>query len=166
MQHGQRKGQQYGFSLIIQALVLCQLCGCSQPPEPPPAPEDNAKAGEPLRVLVVDDPLLAEAVQLQWRARADGDIEVQQMSADELVDPRRKRLAADAVIYPSGLIGELAERNWIAPIAKDVFNGEDFGRRDIFDQIRQREIVWGEQVFAVPLGSPQLMLIYDVDQFQ
>jgi ABC-type glycerol-3-phosphate transport system substrate-binding protein len=117
-------------------------------------------------LLVVDDPSLAEAVQLQWRARAEGDIEVQQMSADELVDARRNRLAADAVIYPSGLIGELAERNWIVPIGEDVFNGPEFGRRDIFDQIRQREIVWGEQVFAVPLGSPQLTLLYNIRQFQ
>lgn len=165
MEHGQRKTQRCS-ALQLQALVLCLLAGCSQPDEPPPAPADDPSAGEPLRVLIVDDPALAEAVQLQWRARAEGEIEVLQKSAEELVDPRRKRLAADVVIYPNGLIGELAERDWIVPIAKDVFNGPEFGRRDIFDQVHQREVVWGEQAYAVPLGSPQLTVMYDAERLQ
>jgi multiple sugar transport system substrate-binding protein len=166
VQHGQPSGERVAVFLMIHALVLTLVCGCSQPPEPPPSPDDRVEASQPLRVIVVDDPGLAEAVQLQWQARAEGEIEVRQMSVDELLDARRKRLGADAVIYPSGLIGELAERDWIVPIAKDVFNGPEFGRRDILEQIRQHEIVWGERVFAVPLGSPQLTLIYDAERFR
>jgi multiple sugar transport system substrate-binding protein len=109
---------------------------------------------------------LAEAVQRQWQARAEGQLEVRNLSSEELCDPRRKRLAADAVIYPSGLIGELAERGWIAPLSEDALGAPEFGRRDIFDHLRQHEIMWGEQVYAVPLGSPPLTLIYRPDVFE
>jgi ABC-type glycerol-3-phosphate transport system substrate-binding protein len=124
-----------------------------------------------LRLLVVDDPGLADAVERQWRARAEGEIEVRQMTTEELLGERRRRLATDAVVYPSGLIGELAERGYIVSIADDVVNdraesGPRFARRDIFELIRQREITWGEHVYAVPLGSPTLVLFYRRDLFE
>ncbi|MCU0983176.1 MAG: extracellular solute-binding protein, partial [Pirellulaceae bacterium] len=88
------------------------------------------------------------------------------LESAELGDPRRKRLAADAVIYPSGLIGELAERGWIVPLSDDSIGSPEFARRDIFDLLRQHEIMWGDQVYAVPLGSPALTLIYRPDMFE
>jgi len=126
-------------------------------------------------LVVVDDAPLAEAVDREWRARAEGGIEVRQMASSDLLKDRKRPLAADAIIYPSGLIGELAVRDLIVPIASDVVNdrgvgGEDtnqprFARRDIFELIRQRDIVWGEQVYAVPLGSPTFVLFYRRDVF-
>jgi multiple sugar transport system substrate-binding protein len=117
-------------------------------------------------LIVVDDPALAEAIQQQWKARAEGELEVRKLESAELGDPRRKRLAADAVIYPSGLIGELAERGWIVPLSDDSIGSPEFARRDIFDLLRQHEIMWGDQVYAVPLGSPALTLIYRPDMFE
>jgi len=155
---------------IIAAALLALLCGCPANEVPTPAPKPP-EAQKPLRLLVVDDPGLAEAVERQWRARAEGGIEMRQMTADELLDKRRGRLGADAVVYPSGLIGELAERRLIVSIGDDVVNdkaesGPRFARRDIFELIRQREIAWGEQVYAVPLGSPTLVLFYRRDILQ
>jgi len=155
--------------LVLALLVLS--CGCPTKDDvPPPAPKPR-EAPKPLRLLVVDDPGLAEAVGRQWRARAEGEIEVRQVTTEELLDKRRRRLGADAVVYPSGLIGELAERQLIVSIADDVVNdkgesGPRFARRDIFELIRQREITWGEQVYAVPLGSPTLVLLYRQDIFE
>ncbi|MCU0980796.1 MAG: hypothetical protein MUF25_16730, partial [Pirellulaceae bacterium] len=92
----------------MAALALA-VCGCPGQPPSPPAPT-VAQPATPLQLIVVDDPALAEAIQQQWKARAEGELEVRKLESAELGDPRRKRLAADAVIYPSGLIGELAER--------------------------------------------------------
>lgn len=141
------------------------VCGCpGQRPSPPE--ETGVQPVTPLQLIVVDDRALAEAVQQQWKARAEGELDVRNMTAAELGDPSRKRLAADAVIYPSGLIGELAERGWIAPLSDDTIGSPEFARRDIFDHLRQHEILWGEQVYAVPLGSPTLTLIYRTDIFE
>lgn len=142
------------------------LCGCPRPVEQAAPPETSPTHQPPLRVLVVDDAGLAMAVERQWRARAEGEIEVRQLSTAELLDPRRKRLAADAVIYPAGLIGELAERELIVPISDDVLGSPEFARRDIFDLLRQAEMTWGERTFAVPFGSPQLTLLYRRDIFE
>ncbi|NLF72680.1 MAG: extracellular solute-binding protein [Candidatus Anammoximicrobium sp.] len=148
--------------LGLGALSL-SFCGC--PGTSSPTADQATPAGpvEPLRLVVVDDPGLAEAVQRQWQARAEGALEVRRMTSEEICDPRRKRLAGDAVIYPSGLLGELAERGWISPLSDDVLDSSEFARRDIFDHLRQHEIKWGDQVYAAPLGSPPLMLVYRPD---
>jgi multiple sugar transport system substrate-binding protein len=153
----------YGGHPLWMAVWALVVCGC---PTAPPPQETDASTALPLRLIVVDDPELGAAIQQQWNARAEGALELRPMSSQELIDPRRKRLAADAVIYPSGLIGELAEREWIAPLPDEALDLPDFARRDIFDHLRQREIVWGDQVFAVPLGSPPLLLIYRPDVFE
>lgn len=147
------------------AAVALAVCGCPGQPTPPPAQTDSQPAS-PLRLIVVDDKALAAAVQQQWQARAEGELEVRELTAAELCDPGRKRLAADAVLYPSGLIGELAERGWIAPLSDDAVAAPDLARRDIFAHLRQHETMWGDQVYAVPLGSPSLLVIYRPDLFE
>lgn len=147
------------------AALAVAMCGCPAAPLPPPE-ETDVPAAVPLRLIVVDDLELGAAVQEQWNARAEGELEVRHLSSQEIADPRRKRLSADAVIYPSGLIGELAERDWIAPLTDEALGMPEFARRDIFDHLRQRETVWGDQVLAVPLGSPPLMVIYRPDVFE
>ncbi len=155
----------WGFLVRIAAgfLLGSVLSGCSvDQPEPEPVP---ARPALPIRVLVVDDPGLAEAIERQWRARAETEIELMEATAEELLDTQQAGIAADAVIYPSGMLGELAERRRITPLPPREVNSPEFGRRDIFDLIRQQEIVWGRQVYAVPLGSPVLTLIYRRDLF-
>lgn len=154
------------WRILGWAALSLAVCGC--PHTAPPAPDQGSTAepATPLRLVVVDDPGLAEAVDRQWQARAEGKLEVRNLKSGELGDPRRKRLAADAVIYPSGLIGELAERGWIAPLSNDAVNSSEFARRDIFDHLRQHEIKWGEEAYAVPLGSPTLTLLYRPDLFE
>ncbi|MCL4201957.1 MAG: extracellular solute-binding protein [Pirellulaceae bacterium] len=150
---------------LLLAVVFLFLTGCPRRTEAPPGNTDARRATEPLTVLIVDDPPLAEAVERQWAARADGELRIQQTTSDQLTAEQHRSIAADAVIFPSGLMGELAERNLISAIPAGTVNSPEFGRRDIFDLIRQTEIVWGEQIFAVPLGSPVLTLLYRQDIF-
>ncbi len=152
----------YGF-FYVGLCLLIGLVGCTvDEPEPPTPP---LRPAPPLRVLVIDDPGLGEAIGRQWRARAETDIEILEPTTEELLETPQAGLAADAVIYPSGLLGELAERRLISPLPGREVNSPEFGRRDIFDLIRQQEIVWGQHVYAVPLGSPVLTLIYRRDIF-
>lgn len=155
----------FGRRRFWMAALALAVCGC--PGTPPDLTEtQDAPTAVPLRLIVVDDLELGKAIQQQWKARAEGELEIRHLSSQEICDPDRKRLAGDAVIYPSGLLGELAERGWIAPLSDEALSSPEFARRDIFDHLRQREIVWGDQVFAVPLGSPPLMLIYRPDVFE
>lgn len=148
------------------AAWLLLLAGCPRPESTaPPEPPGPPRAAPPLKLLVLDDPGLAAAIERQWRARADTEIQILQTTSSELVASAPRSLAADAVIYPSGMLGELVVRELIVAMPRSEVNGEAFARRDIFDLIRQREIAWGTQVFAVPLGSPTLTLMYRRDLF-
>jgi multiple sugar transport system substrate-binding protein len=114
---------------------------------------------------VIDDPELADVIQRQWRARAEGEIVVQQKTSREIV-AAEGRLGADAVIYPAALIGELAERQLIVSVPDDVLNGAQLAQRDVLELIRLHEVTWGKKTYAVAFGSPQLTLFYRADIFE
>ncbi len=154
------------FSLYFAAMMIVITLGCSKDSEHEAKTTQPTTPPPPLMVLILDDPPLAAAIERQWAARADGQLQIQQTTTDDLLSERRRHLAADAVIFPSWLIGELAEQNLISPIPPATLNSPEFGRRDIFDLIRQSEIVWGDRVFGVPLGSPALTLLYRSDIFE
>lgn len=154
-------------AVLLLALTAAAVCGCPRPAaqldqEPAPAHVDSGA----LRVLVVDDLPLAEAIQRQWKARAEGDIDVQQATAAELIAPENRRLLADVVIYPAGLLGELAERQFIAPVPDRVLDAAELDRKDVLQSERLNTVAWGKKTYAFSLGSPQLTLLYRADIFK
>lgn len=167
--------QRTGSRLLLVAAILGSSCGCPTANQGPSPPSKPSKPAVPVRLIVVDDMQLADAVDREWRARAEGEIRIRRMTTDEILKDSGRPLPADAIIYPSGLIAELATRDLIAPIGDEVVNDSNvdrddtdrprFARRDIFELIRQRDIVWGEQIYAVPLGSPTFVLFYRQDLF-
>jgi multiple sugar transport system substrate-binding protein len=53
----------------------------------------------------------------------------------------------------------------LAPISDRTLENDAFALRDIYKQIRLHEMKWGDKVMGLPLGSPQLMLVYRRDIF-
>ena len=148
----------------VAAALLITLPGCKQP-------EDSADSAVetqpklPLRILVLDDEELAAIVKQEWDSRGGSSRVTNKTSAEWLAsDP--KRLAADVIIYPCGLLGELAERKFLVPLKDEALDAPDFARGDLFDLVRLREIAWGDEILAVPFGSPQLTLFYRQDIFR
>jgi hypothetical protein len=117
-----------------------------------------------LRVLVIDDEPLAKAIEQAWESRYESPLDVKRIAAERVADA--KRLGADVVVYPSAVMGLLASRQLIVPLPREVLAAKDFNRRDLFLLQRTRETTWGTEEFAVPLGSPQLMLLYRRDIFE
>jgi ABC-type glycerol-3-phosphate transport system substrate-binding protein len=147
------------------------FAGC--PAASVPSPSGGGKASSPnasgkaprapLVLLVVDDPPLGKAIAREWQGRTEEELTVRDVSLADLT--KASRLPGDAVIFPSGTIGELAERGLIMPLETAALDDEAFRLRDIFDAIRLREMKWGSKFFAAPLGSPQLLLAYRIDLF-
>jgi ABC-type glycerol-3-phosphate transport system substrate-binding protein len=149
--------------LLVVTVLAALLTGCGRPAERSrDAPERPLPADPlPLRLLVIDDPPLGDVILREWQARGGSDLQVRlEPAADAL---RRLSSAggldADVVIFPSGLLGELAEPRHIRPLPESLLKSPEFAYRDIFDLLRLREIRWGEAVVAVPFGSPQLVLL-------
>ena len=151
------------LSLVLTALALA-MAGCPQPRGPAsqlPAADRTQPA--PLKLLVVDDEPLGKAIAREWISRTEGQIDVQSVSRAEML--AASRLPGDVVIAANGDLGHLVERGLIAPLSEEALAGEEFNRREIFDQVRLRDITWGNKTLAVPLGSPQLLLVYRKDLF-
>ena len=104
--------------LLACAMALAAgLGGCKRDT----ARENTAEAKRKpstLRVVVVDDPPLAEALELQWKARIESELKLEQMTVDQL--ETLKQLNADIIIYPSACLGTLVERDLIASPSADV----------------------------------------------
>ena len=119
----------------------------------------------PLRIVVVDDPALAESIEGQWQAVAEQTIRLKSLTAEQL-ESTSKTLDADVIIFPHEELGTLVERRQIVPVPDDVWNSSRWNRRDLLELPRQRESSWGQSVYALPLGSRQLMLWYRRDLFE
>jgi multiple sugar transport system substrate-binding protein len=142
--------------LLWATLVGCDGDATPTVPGPAPAPIGNATPA-PLQILVVDDKPLGEAIARRWKAQTETTIAVRDFHLAEL--QTAQRLPGDIVIFPSGQLGELAERGLVLPLDEAVLAGSQFDRRDLFDLIRRHDILWGNRTLAVPLGSPQLLLV-------
>ena len=149
-------------SIAIAALFIAiTSAGC---PERVQTPDPDAAPEPPLRLLVVDDPAIGKAIASQYQADTEKSVEVKEIAASDVVGA--SRLPGDIVVFPSGLVGQLIERDLIVPLDDAALASPEFNRRDIFDQVRLREMTWGNRTVAVPLGSPQLLLAYRPDIFE
>jgi multiple sugar transport system substrate-binding protein len=149
------------YSIATAALLIAvTLAGCPQPPEE----LEPAEPQSPLRLLVVDDPALGQAIARQYQADTEQTLEVKAIAAADVIGA--SRLPGDMIVFPSGLVGHLIEQDLVVPLDGVALANPEFNRRDIFAQIRLREITWGNRTVAVPLGSPQLLLAYRSDIFE
>ena len=154
----------YAFAVLLGLLAELAATGCSpQGQEGNPNATPEVKKTVPVRVLVVDDNPLADALERQWRARTDSEIQIGQETSGDLLDAGRNRLGADIIIYPSQMLGELATRELISPLGTADLKEPSYAQRDIFPLLLQAECRWGNKTYAVPFGSPQLTLHYRPD---
>lgn len=150
--------------LPLFSVIFAVGCGGEPAPDAPVAPR---WAGRQLHLIVVDDPPLAEAAHRlagEWQARSGATLSVQELDSATLL--AGESLEADAVIYPSPLLGELVARDWLHPLSADWLSRPELNWGDVFEAVRTREATWGSATYAVPFGSPLLMAYYRADVFQ
>ena len=148
---------------LLAGLALLLVAGCSGNGVEEEAGREEVSRSLPLRVVVVDSPVLAQSIRTQWLAHDGGEIQLRERSIDELLGTRR--LLADVVVYPSAMIGELAMAGHLQPMSFQ--KGETgWSGEAVLDNQRVAEVSWGSDLYAVSLGSPQPMLAYRRDIFQ
>lgn len=158
---------------VLAFAICCLGFGCILGCNPTVAPEVTDDEAESkltvigsLGVTVVGDEDLAEILQREWQSISDYEIEVTNRSTADFVEHLEsgaKRIDADVVIYPSPLLGQLAERRLLRPVLKQSLGEAKYGQREIFNQVRRQETHWNQQPYAVPFGSPVLMLLRRTD---
>lgn len=134
--------------LLIGVTLL--LTGC---PRESPQPTATQRASVTLRVLVVNEPQLAEAIthlRGEWAERTDGELKAQAVAWKDV--DLAKPLEADLVVFPSRYFGELAARELLRPVRSNVLDDDSLNVADIFPLVRNDLLKCGGQIMALPLG--------------
>ena len=181
------RGRSMAFlgAILGLGITLLACAGCPAPADPRAAGErspgsaDTAggsggkdesgntteRSGPPLRLLFVDDPEFATAFEREWRSVSEEPLEIQRVAGSEL-GPAFRLPPADGVVFPIGLLGTLAETGQIVPLPAAFWDGDRLARRELLETARKREAFWGQQPYAVPLGSNLPVLLYRKDLFE
>lgn len=146
----------FRISLLL-VLVSCLLVGCNDTKK-----KDRPKIETPpLSLTIVGDKSMAQAVRRELAARTEEEITVDVVSEEALLG--QKRFTKDLLIYPPAMMGELIKRDWIAPLPSATLGSEELKLDDVALGIFQTETRWGSKPYALPLGSPVLMLMVRID---
>ncbi len=149
-----------------------RLPGPHAQPEAQPGASAAAEtlAGVKFRLLVADDPALAKAagrLRGEWHAQTGADLAI--VNTTEKALAAAKSLDADAVIVSSAGVGTLAARGLIAPLPEKALHADHADHAggdpwsEIFELLQVHEAAWGDQIVAVPMGSPVLVCYYRAD---
>ncbi|QDU76992.1 Bacterial extracellular solute-binding protein [Bremerella volcania] len=142
---------------LLLILVSCLVVGCNGTKKK----ELPKVETPPLSVTIVADEPMAEAIRRELAARTEEKITVDVVTEEVLLG--EKRFTKDVLIYPPAMMGELIQRDWIAPIPTATLGSEELKLDDVALGIYQTETRWGSKPYALPLGSPVLMLMVRTD---
>lgn len=152
---------------IGMACLLVSLSGCpSREAGSPPGSSAKPFEGIKLRLAVVEDPAMAQAIgrlRGEWTAQTGSEFDVVPLTQKEL--ETATSMPVDVVIGPAYLFGVLAEQNLLAPLSKERLASPEW--TDLFDLLKLREVAWGSEsnknIQAVPFGSPLFVCYYRAD---
>jgi len=145
---------------VLLCVMVSMLVGCPKKDNQTEEDEEPVSFGD-LKVLVIEDEPLVEAVRREWSARAEVDLEVAAISVEEF--RKLEKVEADIVIYPAGMLGEMVEGKHVISFPSEALDDSRFARDDNLPFARSAEVKWGKRQYAVSFGCPQLLLAYRSD---
>lgn len=145
-------------AMLVLFCALQLVVGCTQhePAAPAPPPERQVE----LRVVVAGDSDLAQAVKRlrgAWREAGGGELTVVEAPATELPTAAA---GADVIIYPARTQGLLAEQGLLDALPAAQRDQPEAAWTDIFEVLRVKQLTWGEETVAVPIGVPVFTCMY------
>ena len=123
---------------------------------------DLGRASVTLRLAVVNDAHLADAIRRlrgEWAELSGGELVVDAISDNPFGE--NDSLEADLVIFASRHLGQYCEEQLLRPVRAGILANEALAFDDIYPATREREIVYGRQVLALPIGCPTPLLVVD-----
>jgi len=139
--------------LLLMGTALLAGCQRGQPTQTATNSASAPRASVALRVAVVNEPELAEAIgrlRGEWQERSGGELSASAVTWKEVSEA--KNIEADVVVFPSRYLGDLCLRGWLRPVRGNVLESSDFDADDVFPIVRRDLIQWGGQTMALPLG--------------
>ena len=99
-----------------------------------------------------DGGLVAAITKLrgEWQELGGGELVVAEISLEQSLAEQDY----DLLVFPSRYLGELCEAGRLRPMRTSILESKELDFGDILPLVREREIVYGQQVMALPLGCP------------
>ena len=152
--------------LCVGLLVaLCSGVGCTPPVKPAAeTPAKVAAAPATLEVLVVSDPQLAGQVARSWQAEGGGAAKVSELSLEDWVKSDfAVESKVDVVVFPAELQSEVLAKEPFLELPTNLWNGTEINKAELLSHFRTDLTKYRNKNFVVPLGAPQLLLVYRAD---
>lgn len=149
---------------LLAACWLLTCVGCTPAETPPENAGKSTLKTAPLTLLVVDDPVLTQAIRrlrTEWLATTGSKLTV----VDATSAAASSKPKGDALILPSQELGAWVEADRLLPLPLEVMDDAEVEWSDILETVRTREVQWAGETWAVPLGSPVLTCFYRRDLF-
>ena len=157
--------------IAIMVSMCCLLAlGCSKSKTEDRSQEDAAVefvAPEPLTLLVVGDEQLGPRIKRQWAARQDGVITVVDLAvSDFLASDFELPGDVDVLIYPPSMLGDLASREVLLEVPRDVWNNDQINKNELLKHFRTLVVRHDNKNLALPLGAPCFSMICNRSLFE
>ena len=152
--------------LTIVVMTICVLgCGAPSSNTENLEPEIPERQLAPLKLLVVGNTKIGDAMERQWSAQRNGQLTVESKTIQEF-ETEKFTLddSVDVVIYPPFLLGELVANSSIAELPKEIWSdSEYFNSQEILRHHRTVFVRYAKEVRAIPLGSALPVMLYRQD---
>jgi len=154
--------------LVSLPLGLLSLTGC--PEASIEQPEQNTltiATPDPLKLLVVGNTEIGARLVRQWKAHQEGKLSIENQTRAEWIEAGFQISdGTDLVIYPTLLLGELAEAKKIAKLEYAVWNSDEVDKDSWLSHYRRTLTRYGNEPYAVPLGNPHFAMLYNWAKFR
>ena len=156
------------MSLVLASLLIV-LTGC-------PKADDGQSSNKPttltvappdaLKLLVIGDTEIGPKLVRQWKAHQDGELTIENQTQAEWVETGLPvSEGTDLVIYPTLMLGELAEAKKISKLEYSVWNSDEIDKDSWLNHYRRTLTRFGNEPYAVPLGNPHFAMMYNRGEF-
>ncbi len=150
------------------ALILAAGCNGTSD-DNRPEPQNSLTQGVPridLVLGVVGDPEIGSVFARQWSANHESNLTVINIDSDKFIESDFKfEEPVDVIVYPVPMLGELVSRRRIEEVPYEgVWNDtETVNTKEMLRHSRRALVSYRKTVFAMPLGSPVLTMMYRQD---
>ena len=153
--------------LVSLVFGLLGFAGCPQAGVDLPQQDTLTIAPpDPLKLLVIGDTEIGPRLVRQWKAHQEGDLSIENQTKAEWIKagfPISE--GTDLVIYPTLLLGELAEAKKIDKLEYAVWNSDEVDKDSWLSHYRRTLTRYGNEPYAVPLGNPHFAMLYNWAKF-
>ncbi|MEZ6094591.1 MAG: extracellular solute-binding protein [Pirellulaceae bacterium] len=153
---------------LLIAVCTLSVVGCKpEQDSSETSPVSSAPQQVTLHVLTVDDEVFAPLIKRYWTAEGNLEPVVTNVSStDFLATDFQLPDDCDVIVFPTSQFVELVTRNRLAEISSELLDKFDYRKETVFSHLKTELPQINRATFAVPLGSPQMCLMYRNDILQ